>query len=139
MAGHTASYQLLTTPKGAVVRYHDQMILWHRLELWSCLERIRAHAAIGDCTAEQCNARPRPLAPLTATVRETIAEDLRGRAVPTDVTGPIVEVVMAELIERGEAVDDDDGVNFGGAVWTYDQSSRRFQRAADPAADPVDS
>lgn len=138
MAGHTASYQRLTTPKGLVVRYHDQMIVWHRLEMWSCLERIRTHGAIGECTADQCKARPRRPPPLTDTVRETIAQDLRGRTVPTDVT-VLDEVVMAELIERGEAVDDDDGVNFAGSVWTYDQRSRRFRRAADPATDAGNS
>ncbi|PYE13483.1 hypothetical protein DFR67_11637 [Williamsia limnetica] len=138
MAGHTASYQRLSTPKGQVVRYHDQMIVWHRLEMWSCLERIRANAAVGDCTADECNARPRAVPPLTSTARQTIAEDLRGRAVPTDVT-VLDEVVMAELMERGEAVDDDSGVNFAGAVWTYNQSSRRFHRAADSATEAVDT
>jgi hypothetical protein len=71
-------------------------------------------------------------------VRQTIAEDLRGRAVPTDVT-VLDEAVMAELMERGEAVDDDSGVNFAGVVWTYNQGTRRFHRAADPATDAVES
>ena len=135
MAGHTASYQLLTTPKGQVVRYHDQMIVWHRLELWSCLDRIRANAAVGDCTPDQCNARPRPLKPLTSAIGEVIAEDLRTRQVPADTT-VVPESVMTELIEQGRAVVDDDGVTFRDQPWIYDQTDHRFHRAAaDPAPD----
>lgn len=131
MAGHTASYQRLSTPKGQVVRYHDQMIVWHRLEMWSCLDRIRANAAVGDCSADECSARPRAVPPLTSTVRQTIAEDLRGRPVPADAR-VLDESVMAELIDLGRAVSDDDGVAFRDAVWTYDQHSGRFHRATDP-------
>lgn len=129
MAGHTASYQLLTTPKGQVVRYHDQMIVWHRLEMWSCLDRIRANAAVGDCTPAQCSARPRPVPPLTSEIRAVIEEDLRERPIPTDTT-VLPESVMAGLIDDGRAVVDDDGVNFRDELWTYNQSTHIFHRPA---------
>lgn len=130
MSAHTAAYQALTTKTGAVVRYHDQMIVWHRLEMWSCIERIRANAAVGDCTTDQCNARPRALTPLTPAIREVIENDLRDRPIAPDARS-LDESVMARLIQEGVAVAADDGIRFDDALWDFDHNHSTFYRRDD--------
>ncbi|MCZ4553651.1 hypothetical protein [Gordonia rubripertincta] len=127
MAGYTASYQALTTKDGVVVRYHDQMIVWHRLELWSCLSRIREHANTGGCTVENCSAKPRPLSAINAGVREFVANDVRVRRIDREVD-VLPEAVMAQLVAEDSAHSVDGGMAYDGAMWVFDSHIGSFVR-----------
>lgn len=127
MGGYTAAYQELTTGKGQMVRYHDSMIVWHRLELWSCLSRIRDNAGTGSCTSDECTYSPPKLRPLATSVDATIAADLSNRRIdPAAVFLP--EAAMTRMLDEGRAVVDDDGVSFNGHVWSFDSGTRVFNR-----------
>lgn len=130
MAAYTAAYQALSTKDGAVVRYHDQMIVWHRMELWPCLARIHEYADT-TCTTKECKARPRPMEPLDyRRVNEFVAEDLRLRRIDND-ADVMPESVMSRLVSDGVAVTVDDGVKFDDSLWEFNSDRSQFHRRGD--------
>ena len=133
MASYTAAYRALTTRDGDVVRYHDTMIVWHRLELWSCLARLADHADTTVCSDGQCAHRrpsPRPVTMSSETSRAVIDADLAARPIGTDAR-TLTESVMSRLVEQGIASAGDDGIEFDGATWHYNQEWGTFHRHTD--------
>ena len=131
MGSYTAAYQALSTKDGVVVRYHDTMIVWHRLELWSCLSRLKEHASFGDCNSKDCNWYERELKPLHPSTQQTINADIEARrAVPAQ-HHTMTERAMAELVASGDAISADDGsIHYRDGRWVYNDATREFDCAS---------
>lgn len=133
MASYTAAYQALTNKDGVVVRYHDTMIVWHRLELWSCLARLADHADTTVCSPTKCAHRPpdRPTATMHSdTARAVVQSDLATRPVESDAR-VLAEAVMTQLIDEDAAHTVDNGVAYDGAIWQFDRRQQLFHRLTD--------
>lgn len=132
MAAYTAAYQVLVSKDGAVVRYHDLLIGWHRGELWPCLDRLPKVARFGDCQADACNWRPPSQAPLDRElVDRAIDADLADREI-SETQNVVREATMAHRSETGRAIVDeaagDGSVLTAGALWDYDPHARVYRR-----------